>query len=567
MKIKSPDILSNTEELTSSITSSEASSENHSNRSQISSIEIQTQNIIELAMSHRGNPGKLTKLLLDKSYELEAIEQAFLFLEQSQSVPRYKSLAIRNAIEEIQEANRESLIKYQADLIIEQIDGFEGDPGDLIEDLLDYSNYKGKRYKPDSFKYVLDNYKFSPQIHEIVLKAYIDSKIGYVKERELDLAGDKPDGITSGGQVRKYRESNDYNVKKHKTIWLQKSGDSELGPGENICEYIGTNLINHMMDKTSPKLRLHRDEYGGITLLSKYIEDFETLRDKDPRIARELIRRSENFAKFFAANVLIGDYDIHPGNVGIITKDRQYIGRIDNGCALSYNIERSFSGRIKRTLTNLQSVEGFKQTMLSLSIYSSEMFEGIEFATDLQQAISDINPEEMRQIVDLSIFNLKNAYGQDFLDNYYVAKDLGKRMGISPPITEEAITNTIIGNMLELKKELNEFAIAEMRHFFPSYPKKALEECVKLKKENSGFIDYKILLDNIKAAFPKFDPQQHRYLRTCNNTDLEIAKIEAIVSKLSKSSSNNIDDLSHVAKKQKTPINIQPRLNQSTHRR
>jgi hypothetical protein len=558
MKRKAPDTSSDTEKFiskrrsSSPATSSEASTEVHSNRSQSPSIEIQTQNIIELAAEHRGNPGKLTQTLLNDSYELEAIEKAFLFLEQSQSFPQHKSLAIRNAIENIQEANRELLIKNQAALIIEQIESFEGDPGDLIEALLDYSDYKGKHYKPDAFKFVLDHYSFPSETDDAIKKAYIDSKIGYVKEREFDPAGAKPDGITSGGQVRKTQNYNDHNVKKHKNIWLQKTGVMTQGLIEDVCEYIGTNLINHMMDKTSPKLRLHRDEYGDITLLSKYLEDFETLRDKDPRTARELIRRSENFANFFAANILIGDYDIHPGNVGIITQDRHYIARIDNGCALSYNMERNFGGRIKKTLPGLQSVEGFKQTMLSLPIYSQEMFEGIEFTTDLQQAINDINPEDMRQIVDLSIHNLKDAYGEHFLNDYKIAKDLKERMGISPPITEEAITNTIIGNMVQLKKELNEFAINEMRHFFPTHPKRALEECVRLKKENSGFIDYEILLDNLQAAFPKFDPQQQRHLRTCNNSDLEIAKIEAIANKLSKSS-NHVDSSSHTIKKQKTP--------------
>lgn len=544
MKRQSPDTSSDTEEFISKrrtpspTTSSEDISDVGSNRSQSPSIELQTQNIIELATNHRGNPGKLTQSLLSNSYELEAIEKAFLFLEHSNSTPRHVPIAIRDTIEKIQATNRQQLIKNQAGLIIEQIESFNGDSPDLIEELLDYSDYKGKHYKPDAFKYVLDHHSFPTEIDKAIRKAYIDSKIGYIKERELDPAGAKPDGITSGGQVRKSRESMDYNVKKHKTIWLQKLEDSALGVSENICEYIGTNLINNIMENTSPKLRLHKDEHGNITLLSKYLENFETLREKNPKTARELIKRSENFAKFFAANILIGDYDIHPGNVGIITADRHYIARIDNGCALSYNIERNFRGKTKRTLSILQTVEGFKQTMLSLPIYSPEMFEGIEFATDLQQAINDINLDEMKQIIELSIFNLKDAYGQDFLEDHNIAKDFQKRMGIDPPITEEAIANTIIGNMVKLKGELNELAIAQTRHFFPSHPRQALEECMKLKKENSGFIDYEILLDNLQNTYPKFDPQQPRYLQAHGNTDLEIARIEAIASKLAKSPIN-----------------------------
>lgn len=550
MKRQSPDTSSDTElsskrRTPSPATSSEASSISSFNSSgDLTNIDLQTEDIIAIASNHNGNPGKLTTLLLDSNYQLESIEKAFLFLETLKLIPEHNLKAILNAIQEIQEKNREQLIQAQADLIRKQIKFFRGKPSELYSQLLDSTDPRGKPYKADAFKLVLDNNSFPPATQESLTNAYLDRKIGYIKQRTLDPAGQKPDGQTIGGQVRKSRKPNDTNVKKHKNIWLQKTGALNPGLVEDVCEYIGTNLINHMLDENSPKLRLHQDSDGEITLLSKYIDNFETFRNEPTDKVRKLIHNSENFAIFFAANALIYDYDIHPGNVGIRISDRYYLARIDNGCALSYHIDRNFRQRSKVTTTTPGSAEDFKQTMLSLDIYSPEMFEGIEFATKLSQSINNINLREMREIIDISIYNLKKAYGEDFLNDPSIAQNLKKRLGIDPNtnLDKELLTNIIISNMTRIKEELNELALAQMSRFFPSHPKQALDECIKLKKENSGFIDYSQLLNNLQNRFPKFNPQQPRYLQSHGDTDLETAKIEAITNRLSRSP-ENIEEL------------------------
>ena len=134
--------------------------------------------------------------------------------------------------------------------------------------------------------------------------------------------------------------------------------------------------------------------------MSKYIDNFEVLNDYDSSKRAKVIRKSENFANFFAANALLQDYDIHGGNVGIVTSNgKHYLARIDNGRALSYNVERKFAGGGIKPLAHPQTIDGFQGTMLSLGYYSSDMFKGAEFAINLYETANKLNLTEMRDVI------------------------------------------------------------------------------------------------------------------------------------------------------------------------
>ena len=99
-------------------------------------------------------------------------------------------------------------------------------------------------------------------------------------------------------------------------------------------------------------------------------------------------------------------------------------------------------------------------------------------------------------------------------------------MGFSPstPLTQELLTDTIIGNMERLNNELKTLAIAEISHFFPSHPEQALRESIRIKQENNGNLDYNLLLTSVINKHPKFNLDEKRYFQPRGNVALSQAK-------------------------------------------
>ena len=139
-------------------------SEGHSSPSfdEISAIDLEEQAIIQSAMEHTGNPGRLTKLLLQNFINPKAFKGAIETLEQFSRVPEHNIRAIKNALEKIQEINRQKLIEEQASLIMEQIEPFKSQAPitdvqseTLYRTLLDSTSSEGKPYKPDAFNSII----------------------------------------------------------------------------------------------------------------------------------------------------------------------------------------------------------------------------------------------------------------------------------------------------------------------------------------------------------------------------------------------------------------------------
>lgn len=492
--------------------------------------------IVNLVANHTGNPRKLTENLLSNQYSLENIEEVFLVLSKDVNIAPHIIKAIENALLELQKEAREKIIKKHAELIEREVNAFTGThEDDLVEVLITSQDQKGKFYKPEAFKLLLDENNFSNQFAAHAVKqAYLYSKIGHLKNRDLKYVGDKIGGITSGAQVKKLRIEDDVNIKKHSNVWLQKTGASIAGIGEDVCEYIGTNIMNELMGSNSPKVRLHENENRNITILSKFIENFDILEGKRTLESRSLIQSSENFAEFFVANALLGDYDIHAGNVGIKTdNNKHYIARIDNGRALSYYAHvgvienRIYFNKI------IQDANEFKQIMLDRQIYSEEMFQGIDFATNVNISLEKVDFDSINSIIEISILNLEDAYGSNFLDNLQISSQLKRRLGINKDqqLTDDLLKSSIIDNMRIMHDSLYDLAALEMSKFFPSHPEAALEKCSAMRFNNSAPIDYVQLLENLQNEIPNFDPRNENHFRTNNDPYLEDAKNEFILRK------------------------------------
>ena len=414
----------------------------------------------------------------------------------------------RRAQELEQLDTRRELIALQTYDILDKVNGHSGNPGLLTRYLLE-SHYKPKAYE-GALTYIKEH-RYPSYYYQAIENAYLKTKIGEVKHRPIIYEGNKPDGVTDGILVKKFpKNSKDSNILKHKNIWLKKNGGAGGGGlGEEACEYIGTNVTNLIMGKNSPKLRLYEDEDGSISLMSKFIPNFTTLRNIRADIRNEKLKKAKGFANFFVANVITGDYDFHSGNVGIRKDENRnnYIARIDNGRAFSYHIKRDFTLGTRSFVAIPQTATDIKNTMLGISnIYSPEMFQGIDFAGDLYQASANISTSRIRKVIRLSIDNLKAAYGEDFLSNEEIKNQFIQRLGIpvGTTLTKEYIEDRIIENTTRLKAELQEMAMSEMTKIFPSHPMQAINSYIVSKRDDDT-IDYNNFFKALKIEAPDFD--------------------------------------------------------------
>lgn len=96
-------------------------------------------------------------------------------------------------------------------------------------------------------------------------------------------------------------------------------------------------------------------------------------------------------------------------------------------------------------------------------IYNKSLFEGVDFACELHQISKAVSEENTRKVIQLSMKNLKKAYGDNFLSNPDIKATLCKRMGIplTTHLTEKLVENKIVENTLRVKKQLKELALQE----------------------------------------------------------------------------------------------------------
>lgn len=417
-----------------------------------------------------------------------------------------KSNNIKNAktisLEEQQKSNREILILEEASHIVNIANNFNGTNYDILkEELSSLKDKRNKSYKSDAFKLALANNFFSDEIYNAIKNVYIERKIGSIKTRDLEKSREKTTGNSYGNIVKKTNSSqNDImnNIAKYNHEWMQKTSVGRFKTGEiagNVREYIASNLINQIMEDTTPKIRLHVSEEGEVTILSKYLDNFQTFKDLLNAERKEIVKNAKNFANFFVGNLLVGDWDLNSGNVGFIESEdgNKNLARIDLGLALFY----SPTNRAPFELMEEMQYKGY---------FSEENFTNLEFLTSLLLEKGNIDLDAIKKTLSLSFRNLRSAYGDDFLQEQTINKDLKRRLMIDKEtfLTEELISKKIVNNIEDALDQVIGFVIEKAEEVFPIHSHEALDECIELKA-NYGHIDYALLLKNLKEKCPDFD--------------------------------------------------------------
>jgi hypothetical protein len=288
--------------------------------------------------------------------------------------------------------SRKIIINRQVQSIMDAINPNNDDSALLTEKLTEMRSHK-PGLKPESLIIAIENLDLNDDStnHQAVKNLLINIldkiKVGYVKERLIKQ-------VESNNDLDPLHEHKFYEKldKPEKGQLISKEIDPEdpCQYAEIFSEYIASQLAYTIfLPNLSPKVRLYginkirplesyesssedsmnykegstseEDDDQEYILTSKIIKDFKQIRDFN----YEQMKQAKNFGAFFAANCLLGDYDLHSDNVGLIGDE---LARIDFGKAFSYHYDQPWVGSDKFT-TEPKSAEKFLQRMKEVKIY------------------------------------------------------------------------------------------------------------------------------------------------------------------------------------------------------
>ncbi len=359
-------------------------------------------------------------------------------------------------------SSNDGISKILAELDREEVEKQAQNLMRLILEEGNSENFKNflKLSKPLAIEIILEKItedsRYSREIREIFENSLIEKRIGKVKNRPVKLFSNKDEGVTEGRFVKKDLQNNELPSLKHSTTWLEKIGgiSGRRNIGEEICEYIGTNLMNQLLDKNSPKIRLYKDNQGNVRLMSKFIQNFIPLESFD-LINEKPFNGALGLTNFFAANILFADYDTNIQNAGIRRDNLgdSHAARIDNGKALSYKkVKRPKdydSNIFAEHNSNIEPTEDIVIGNIFRAKVYSGVFDNIDMANELLNLSNSLNINKLRKVIKLSLDNIEEAYGSDILSNPAILQELRERMEFPENITinRQVLENAIIENI------------------------------------------------------------------------------------------------------------------------
>lgn len=355
------------------------------------------------------------------------------------------------------------------------------------------------KVKPQAVIAVLDEHsrQFSPEVIAALHHKRITTHIGGVKTRELVIAGEKTAGTSEGRLVQKALLEEEVATAKHENTWMQKNGPlirlekgaaKTINRAEEICEYIGANLMYEIYAQMgriecSPKIRLHKNTENNVTLLSRFIPNFSTIRELRARGKYDTAEKhkAKGFALFFIANLLVGDYDLYGANVGFRkVNGKKYWARVDLGRSLSYYAGRSEDryGQIGFT-SEPYSVTGFSFLMYSnnrgKALYEPTDFYSFEFGCELLRIENALDTSHFEFILKQTFRNIREAYGDGWLQEKSVVKVFSRGMRLSGELTEEVVIDRILSNINNLREGLQKKGREKVVEIFPHHTDLAIE--------------------------------------------------------------------------------------------
>ena len=377
------------------------------------------------------------------------------------------------------ESQQHELVKEKARTLLRIVKRYREDINALRKELDLHRFSKSKILKPESIELALTvmskrSDHFSEELRKIVGNILIEREIeSVVMKGPIGVIGEDVDSNILGQDLSKEAKNENNLKQKHKN-------NKALGnEGEYICAIIGGNIAHYMMSDNSPKMRLYKDYSGKVSIVFNFIKndfsaigEFHSIEDIPEENVEVFLKNAKGFAQFFATNILIADNGFDLSNVGLIVHRDTHScwSKINYNKSLSYNESINFDQEKSYNIEELERISGFKDSMIK---YPESNFTGVEFACELNKSISDIDEKRLRRSIKLSMNNLREVYGNEFLNQSIIEKELKKRLGFASDeiLTEQLIEDKIIQNMRILQEEIKQIAEQE---FIKSVVKKDL---------------------------------------------------------------------------------------------
>jgi hypothetical protein len=340
---------------------------------------------------------------------------------------------------------------------------------------INFTQFKAESLLRIYYKLVKENQ--DQDIIDIIENAYIEKKIGNIKYRKFKTSGDKQIGFSQGRLVNKIAEDfKEVQKNKFHYTWLEKkSSEERRNKAEEICEYVGTNLMNFFLKENSPKIRLLKNN-DDVSLVIKYLYNYQDFANINPKEINFLKLKGK--AEFYVANFLLADVDNNKNNFGIRKIGaNQYLARIDHGKIFSYKaIQKDSDENQAQKIFNSDDILGaadsrynneFNFDIVKKHVFGKDKIFNTQLNfsnnTDLEfhnQVLEITNKmpyytSMLEKIIDKSINNLKSAYGEDIFLDEKVKENLSQRLNINiNECNEETFKNTILSNMTKLNNVL-----------------------------------------------------------------------------------------------------------------
>jgi hypothetical protein len=232
--------------------------------------------------------------------------------------------------------------------------------------------------------------------------------------------GGKSDGIT-GGYEATDKNGNVFLLKNFfKSAKHCKTRYDSLERKDAINEFVIAGIYRYIMPDRAPREHLVQgDELGEFKIKqigsegkllrndtvptkdmlfvrSKFFQDAKPMAD----LPAAEISKGKGFAKTVAGCIIGGEADYHRGNLMFSGKDNNFL-KIDHGRSFEERYE-DFSSFIKATNINFNHF-GYNHNITELSL----KFDATEFKDSLKQMVSSLNAEQVDNMVDQRLAELK----------------------------------------------------------------------------------------------------------------------------------------------------------------
>ena len=233
---------------------------------------------------------------------------------------------------------------------------------------------------------------------------------------------------------------------------------------QDIAEFLGTRIHNATVPDHSPEMILARippsdrppsRDGSDVYMASVFFDNYEDLykniyrrggypvpgnRPRGVRFGNKVFRKGlkqndySGFPEVMATSLLIGDFDVHWGNIGVVS-DKKLV-RLDFGAAFDHLKDEINPHSISEHLPGLGPTNHFRDFPRTMKLNEN-------FIAELER----VSKENLDQVIDNSFKELEKFYSPETI------KDFGKRLGVQFEKDDRYIANTVKNRLKERMKE------------------------------------------------------------------------------------------------------------------